>query len=72
MNSRTKGLLIFALGGVIIAGIVMGVFGVPAERLDGGGVDQGTIRVFALIGTFIGLLLIGYGFALLRENQQQK
>jgi hypothetical protein len=67
MNSRTKGLLIFAFGGVIIAGIIMGIFDVPAVK-DGGFYQDGA-RIYALIGTFIGLLFVGYGFTLLRENQ---
>jgi hypothetical protein len=67
MEPKTKGLLIFALGGVIIAGIIMGLFNLPnVTDLHGA---QSMSRLCGLMGTFVGFLCIGYGFTLLRQTK---
>jgi hypothetical protein len=65
MNQKIKGLLSFALGGVVLTYIIMSIFNVPI-LLQGN--DLALARIYFLLAAFIGFLLLGYGLILINKE----
>jgi len=68
MDNKNRGLLIFALGGVILTFIVMNLFNVP-QQLQGN--DLTLVRLYVLLAAFFGFLFLGYGLMQIVKMDKQ-